>query len=425
MTARLPHLLVADPHHGPAQQGGDLAADTSPEPADGSSKESFERLSAACAPGALLPRVPGSLEDVRRDAAELRRAVAKGAFHAPEGPTAVVYRLSTAGHQQTGVVVEVPVEDYRHDRVRRHEATHPDRERQLADFLAAARLELVPVTLTHATRPGLQALLDKVAAGTPDLQLTGPDEVTQTVWLASSPELVRAIADELAQIDVLYIADGHHRMAAARRHADLAHADLAHADLAHAGGACRACEFVLGAIFPAAEMRVLGYHRCVALPPDVADADVLARIAQQPVTVGVEECTADEAAQTEPGVVALHVGGRWHRVRLRPVAGRDDARDRLDVSMVEDGLIAPLLGVADVASDTRVTRFPGTTDAQAIAEWCAEHAAVGFLLHPPSVEQIMAVSDVGQIMPPKSTWFEPKAQAGLLLRDLSHAEPTT
>lgn len=397
MSVRPPQLFVADAHRGPAARG------------DGFAPGPFGRLSAACAPGAFPPASTGSLEEVRRDAAQLRRAAAEGAFTPLPEPTGVVYRISSGDHQQTGVVVEVPVEDYRNGLVRRHEATHPDREQQLADFLAAARLELVPVTLTHATRPGLQATLEKVAAGAPDLQLTSDDGVVQTVWVAPTRELARAIEDELVEIDVLYIADGHHRMAAARRHADRS----------GTGDASRPCDFVLGTVFPAAEMRVLGYHRCVTRPAGAATSDLLAQLAGQPVTERIEECTAAEAASTEPGVVALYADGRWHRIWLRRPRGGADAREELDVAMVDDHLIAPMLAVPDVSSDRRVTRFPGTADAAELAAWCDERDAVGFLLHPPSIQQIMAVSDAGQMMPPKSTWFEPKARAGPFLRDLS------
>jgi D-3-phosphoglycerate dehydrogenase len=366
-------------------------------------EESFARLAVASGSYSLA-RVDGDAEQVRRDAQRLRRVASTPAFTRPDEPASVVYRLTVGDHVQTGVVVEVSLDDYRFGRIRAHEGVRPERERQLSRFLEAAELELVPVTLIHPPRPGLQALLTEAAAGRPAVHLDSDDGVAQTVWIDHDPGLARAIRDELAGLDRLYIADGHHRMAAAQRYAD----DV---------GAQPIAGFVLGALFSADQMRVLGYHRGLVRPPGPA-SEFLRALAALPSTSRVEECALTDVPQPAPGTVSLRLDDRWYRIHLR--SPRDDAgaRAALDVALLDEGVLAPLLGVADVHSDPRVTPLPGTSDAGAVAAWCAQHHAVGFLLHPPSVDQVMAVADSEQLMPPKSTWFDPKARGGPFLRDL-------
>jgi len=369
----------------------------------------LSRLAEACGPDyRTLASAAGRPDLVRRDAAQLRLLAREGGFQRMSEPRPVVYRLQAGDHVQTGVVAEVSVDDYRAGRVRRHEDTRAEREQQLSEFLAAAELELVPVTLTYQTRPRLQRLLRDAASGTPDAHVVSLDGLTQSAWVVSDAELATAIEAELGCVDALYIADGHHRMAAAARHAGR------QGD----GGAAAPSDFVLGALFAADEMRVLGYHRGVARPDGPSSQDLQDLIARQPPVAELEECSGAEPPRPAPGVVAVHLDGRWFRLRLRGPSGDSDARSSLDVVAVDEGIVGALLGGGAPADDA-VTPLPGTTTAEQLARWCADHTAIGFLLHPPTVGQIMAVSDAGQTMPAKSTWFDPKSAAGLFLRDLA------
>jgi uncharacterized protein (DUF1015 family) len=331
-----------------------------------------------------------------------------GADVQPAAGRPVVYRLQSRGHRQTGVVVEVPVEDLRTGRVRRHEAVQPERQRRLTDFLAATGLELVPVTLTHAPSPALGSLLAEAAEHEPDVELADGDGSTQTVWMVRSDDLARKIWAEVDALGALYIADGHHRTAAAEDYAARHCPDV---------GDHAAC-YVLSALFPSDQMRVLGYHRCVTRPEGTPAEVLLDALARQPVTERVEECAAADAEPTGPGTLGMWLDGRWYRLRLRETPGPADARTVLDVVALEDAILGPVLGIAAPATDPRVTTLPGVGGAQAVAGRCADTGEVGFLLHPPTIEQIMAVADAGMVMPPKSTWFDPKARAGPFVRDL-------
>lgn len=338
----------------------------------------------------------------------LRPRVSDGVLR-PGKPSYVVYRLTSGQHRQTGVVVELSVDDYRQGRVRRHEATQPERERQLSAFLEATNVELVPVTLIHKARPTLRTLLAEAAANEPDVNIVSEDALVQTAWVVRDTHHARAVQDELTRINTLYIADGHHRIAAAERFATRR---------GHVGGD-RSSDFVLGALFPWDEMRILGYHRCVTRPAGLTASELIAALARQPVVARIEECVPAEAAQPASGVVSVHVDGRWYQAQLRTPRDPADTRASLDLVAVEESLVAAVLGVTDVSSDSMVTPVPGTADPATVARRCAERNEIGFLLHPPSTDQIIAVSDAGLVMPPKSTWFDPKARVGPFFRDLA------
>ena len=311
-------------------------------------------------------------------------------------PSVVVYRVETDGHRQTGVLVEVAVDDYRRGRIRRHEATRPDQEREVARSTATSGTERAPVTLAHAHRPELDAVVRETAEGAPDVRLHR-DGLTHIVWTRQDPRALRTVLDELTGLDALYLADGHHRMAAAARRS----------------GTGRSA-FTLAALFPQEQMRVLGYHRCLPRPT-TSTSDLLGALAQHPATARVERCTEPQAPETllpEPGVVVMVLDGCWYRIHLRSLHEPADVRASLDVVQLDEGLLPRI-------AQGPATAVSGGSDPVEVARRCDREGSVGFLLHPPTVAQVVAVADTGQVLPAKSTWFDPKTSSGLFLRALS------
>jgi len=406
---RPPQVFIAGPAL--AQCLADSTGQQTTRPvADAAGLQPFDHLTRGWETEMASAPSAGSLDLVRRDAARLRQLVSQTAYaRAASGNATVVYRLERGEHCQTGVVVEAALEDYRRGRIRRHEATDPRRVHRVGELLSATELELLAVTLVHRPRRRLRALLAQVTRAEPDGSLRSPDGPTQTVWLVRTPELADAVRQELGALDALYIADGHHRLAAADRYAQQQCPD---------GGDVAAC-FVLAILFPSDEVRVLGYHRCVARPDGPA-ATLLQAVARQPVTERVQECAPDEVPRPAPGEVGLWLDGRWYRVWLRSDPATADPLGTLDVVALEDGILGRALGGGD-GTDARISTLPGSLGAEEIARWCAERHMVGFLLHAPGIEQVMTVSDAGLVMPPKSTWFAPKARPGLLIRDVGRS----
>ncbi|MGH3357068.1 MAG: DUF1015 family protein, partial [Nocardioidaceae bacterium] len=250
----------------------------------------------------------------------------------PETPT-VVYRLTSHGHQQTGVVVELLVDESSSERVLQHEATLPEWAPRQND----TGPELVPVTLMHPERPRLQQLLSEVTAQPPGSHAEDDAGLDQSVWALPPGAQARAIQAELDHLDVLYIADGHHRMAAAT-----------------ANSTANSTDCVLAAIFPSSQMRVLGYHRCVVRPVGPSTSDLLKTLDALPVTDRVEECAEGEPPDPVPGTIPTFLDGRWYALRLHPPAPADDPRESLDVVVLEEAVLVPSLGVTDVRDEAQV-----------------------------------------------------------------------
>ncbi|MFC7339784.1 DUF1015 family protein [Saccharopolyspora griseoalba] len=350
------------------------------------------------APAGVTARLPRGLVLDRRwgespgDAARIRESFDSGRYPLLPEPAVVVYRIEEGDHAQSGVVVEVAVDDYRAGRVRRHEATQPERERLLDEFTELSGIEQMPVTLAHAPSEALRSATGRITSAEPDVDLTSGDGTRHTAWVGHDPWLARTVELGLTGLDALYIADGHHRMAAAEHYAARRH---------HLG-ARHPAAFTLAALFPADEMRVFGYHRCLPASGRAA-ASVLEALLSLPATAWWERCAQ---AIPEPGVVVVRFADECYRLGLRPAGA--SGRESLDVVALDEQVL-PELGI------TPITCGNGS------AEHCRHPSgeAVLFDVHPPSIEQIMEVSDAGLLMPPKSTWFAPKPTAGLFLRDLT------
>ncbi len=350
----------------------------------------------------VIARLPRGLRLDRRcderpaSATRTREPLDPARYEHMPGPAVVVYRLANGSHQQTGIVVEVSVEEYRAGRIRPHEATQPDRERLLEEHTEASGIERMPVTLAHSPDRALRSVTESVTSAEPVVDLTAGDGTRHTAWISRDPGLARTTEVGLRGVEALYIADGHHRMAAALRHATRHHLGPNHPTA-----------FTLAALFPTDEMRVFGYHRCLPVPSDSAGG-VLAKLKSLAVAERWEERSA---AIPEPGVVVVRFADERHRLKLRPHAPNEHVRASLDIVALDEQVL-PELGITP------------TSCGNGPPESCRHPSdgAVLFVAHPPSVEQIMAVSDAGLVMPPKSTWFAPKPAPGLFLRELT--DPT-
>ncbi|QVQ50463.1 DUF1015 family protein [Spiractinospora alimapuensis] len=331
------------------------------------------------------------------DVAPLMRV---GAMTRLREPAVVVYQIAEGAHQQTGVVVEVPIADYRDRRVRPHEATDPGREEGVLEHLTEARFQNTPVMLTHQPRPALSEVLRTITAAEPDVDLDTIGPATHRAWVVREAHALRVVGRELGALDALYITDGHHRMAAAERFA------AGHPEI----GPDHAAAFTLGALFPSDEMRILGYPRSVVRPAGRTARDILAILERSPAVARVDDWPGVHPPPPSPGAVALALDGRWYRMWLRD--STDGLLSQLDSVRLDHEVLVPLFGQHAV----RYVR--GASEAETLDALLTDHDGVGFLPHPATMADVVAVSDAGLVMPPKSTWFDPKACQGLFSRQL-------
>ncbi|MGE5927501.1 MAG: DUF1015 domain-containing protein, partial [Gemmatimonadota bacterium] len=306
----------------------------------------------------------------------------------------------------TGVVGCVHIDDYEHDVIRKHEKTRKDKEDDRTRHVLELNANAEPVFLTYRGRPELDRLADRAMQSDPLYDFTAADGVRHVVWRIAD---VRPWIEEFGTVPHAYVADGHHRSASAWR---------AGRELRARSGTSYGNEeynWFLAVLFPAEQLRILPYNRLVRDLGGKAPAEVLEELR----ALGTLS-DAGQPAPDAPGSIGIFLGGRWYRLAFAPeTIDRDDPIGSLDVSLLQDRVLTPILGVGDPRTDTRI-EFVGGIRGTAELERRVKSGemAIGFALYPTTLEQLMAVSDAGLVMPPKSTWFEPKLRSGLFVHTL-------
>jgi uncharacterized protein (DUF1015 family) len=345
-------------------------------------------------------RSPYSDEAYSQGARSLQRLVAERVLVRDKEPSFYIYRMAMAGRTQTGIAFAGSVRAYEQNRIKRHELTRPDKENDRVRNIATLNAQTGPVLMAYRASDALRELLAVATNAAPLFSVPGPNDVQHTVW-ATAPSTDATIKTELEALGALYIADGHHRSAAAAR---VAAQRRGSPDASH--------EFFLSVAFPHDEMRILDYNRVVKDLNGLSPAALLARIRES------FDVAALDAAKSpaEPETFALYLAGRWHELRIKPaLVPRHDPVASLDVSLLQDRLLTPILGIGDPRTDARIDFVGGVRGLGELEKRVQSgRAAAAFALHPTRMEQLMAVADAGKLMPPKSTWFEPKLADGLL-----------
>ncbi len=315
-----------------------------------------------------------------------------------EAPSLYVYRLHMGAHVQTGVAACYSVDEYSRDLIKKHEKTRPDKEDDRTRHILALRAQTGPVFLTYRASADVDAAVQVVTGDTPLFDFTAADGVRHVVWRVPEAATAAVVA-AFASVPALYIADGHHRAASAWR---------THQALAQEGPGEH--DRFLAVAFPDVQMQVLPYNRVVrdlnGLTADAFRAAVAARCSVTP---------AGAATPARKGLVAMYLDGHWSTIDFgaSPAGLALDAS--LDVSRLQDVVLGPVLGIHDIRTDKRIDFVGGIRGTAEIERLVNSGTfAVGFSLFPVSVEDLMRISDAGGIMPPKSTWFEPKLRDGVL-----------
>ena len=312
-----------------------------------------------------------------------------------------IYRIRLGDHVQTGVVATVAVADYVSQRVRRHELTRPDKEDDRARHIETLGAQTGPALLTFRDNTALNGLIAEATKAGPeyeDLPLSG---ARHTLWRVDDPAQVAEFTRAFALLPCAYIADGHHRTAAAARVAQ------------HRGGADDPWQYFLTVLFPASEMHILPYHRAVRDLHGLCTQEFLAALRNECAVESVARAYAPAHARE----CGMYLDGIWYRLGL-PESGSEDPRDHLDVSLLERYVLKPLLGIENARTDARIDFVGGVRGTAELERRVnAGQDAVAFAMHPTALSDLMNIADTGGVMPPKSTWFEPKLADGLVCYD--------
>jgi uncharacterized protein (DUF1015 family) len=351
------------------------------------------------------PQSPATTEDEQheRGAHMLEELVRRGVLVRDAQPAFWVYQQQVRSRVQTGIVGLASVADYDRGVIRVHEHTRPDKEDERARHIDVLDAHDEPVVLFHPGSADLRAVVDVVTKGQHDLAVTTPDGVWHTLWRIADPETVGRVAAAFAGVQRLYVADGHHRSAAAARLA-AARRDLSPEEAGEVGG-------FLAVIFPAAELTVLPYHRAVV----ATDGGLLERLRE----IGEVEPVEEPELPEDRGTVGIGTVAGWYRLRYEEELPEEGSVEGLAVSLLQDRVLGPLLGVGDPRRDPRLV-FVGGPDGLAELDVAVHsgRADVAFALPATALADLVAVSDREEVMPPKSTWFWPKPASGLLVHPL-------
>jgi uncharacterized protein (DUF1015 family) len=340
----------------------------------------------------------------QKAADNLQDFMARGILVRESEPCCYVYRQIMNNHAQIGVVTCCNIGEYERGTILKHEKTRRDKEDDRTRHVLTLKAHTGPVFLTYRDNDTINALVTKTMATEPLFDITANDGVQHTVWrMAHSAALV----DAFTQIPEAYIADGHHRSAAALR----AGTELRSANPNHNG--TEEYNWFLTVLFPASQLQILPYNR-VVFDLNGLEPDALMNAVSERFTV------TDGAAPTpqEPHTVSMYLAGKWYGLAWEHQPS-DDPVAALDVSILQDRLLDPLLGIDDPRTSQRIAFIGGIRGTDELEKWVdSGRGAVAFSVYPVSVEEMMAIADADQIMPPKSTWFEPKLRSGLLVHTL-------
>lgn len=329
-----------------------------------------------------------------------------------EKPCYYLYELTDHGHVQTGLVAVCAVKDYLDGTIRRHEKTRVQKEQDRLNHIAATRAQTSPALIAYPDNYAVDVIVGAAKAAEPLYDFTFEDGIRHRVWRIAREAAHEALTATFATIPAGYIADGHHRAAAAVRYCREWHQEHPEAE------GPQPCDSFLAALFPESQLRTLAYNRAVReVGLDVRQ--LLDRVRQAGFEVG--------PAQDEPYVpqerstFGMYAGGSWYPLAWK-AQGSDDPVESLDVSVLQAQVLGPVCGIEDPRTDPRISFWPASAP-EGTLEQAAGDGGVAFWLYPTSVRELMAVADAGELMPPKSTWFWPKLLSGLFVRRLDLGKP--
>jgi len=318
----------------------------------------------------------------------------------------ITSHVCISGHTQIGLVAVASVEAYQANRIRKHEFTRPDKEDDRVRQIDALNAQTGPVFLTYRHSPAVDDLAARITASAPEVEVTADDGVQHALWVVRDPDHIGALTAAFEVMDCLYVADGHHRSAAAARVA----AERREKNPNHTGK--ESYNYFLTVIFPDDQMQILDYNRVVKDLNGLAAKDFMEKLSAaftlQPETAAVRPKQAGE--------FGMYLQGKWYRLCIKPErVPTNDPVKRLDVSLLQENVVAPILGITDPRRDKRIDFVGGIRGLQELERRVdSGEMAVAFSLYPTSLADLMAVADAGEVMPPKSTWFEPKLADGLV-----------
>ncbi|MBQ8815246.1 MAG: DUF1015 domain-containing protein [Lachnospiraceae bacterium] len=331
--------------------------------------------------------------------------IADGTYVTEEEPCYYLYELVMNGRSQTGIVGCCSIDDYQNNIIKKHENTRADKEKDRIRHVDTCSAQTGPIFLAYRRHEALSRMISEVKETEPLYDFTADDGITHRAWKISETERIEVVQTAFAGMDALYIADGHHRAASAVRVGQMRRA----ANPGYTGE--EEFNYFLSVIFAEDELMIMDYNRVVADLNGLTETEFAGKVAEKFEIVPENEIVHP----AKKGQVGMYLGGKWYRLTAKDAICSDDAVEGLDVSLLQDHLLMPLLGIADPKTDKRIDFVGGIRGLSELERRVNGGMTVAFSMYPTSIGELFAVADAGLLMPPKSTWFEPKLRSGLFI----------
>ncbi len=335
--------------------------------------------------------------------------VDQGRFQKDDEPCFYLYELTMDGRTQTGIVGLAAADDYKSGVIKKHENTRADKEEDRVRHVDACRAQTGPIFLAYRRDPRLDGLIKESKKEAPLYDFVSEDGVRHRVFAVCDGARIARIEEIFAGMDRLYIADGHHRAASAVRVCE----NRRQKEPERAGD--RDYDYILSVLFPGEELRILDYNRVVT---DLAGQSTESFLEEVKRRFDITEVSRDILRPRARGEFCMYLKETWYRCLIREKDRSDDPVKGLDVSLLQDLLLEPVLKIKDPRTDARIDFVGGIRGPEELERRCREGCEAAFAMYPTSIEELFAVADSGKLMPPKSTWFEPKLRSGLFIHEI-------
>jgi len=346
---------------------------------------------------------PSSEKISERAKQNLQQFIDREIFASEAEPSIYVYRLEAKTHTQTGVVACCSLDEYELDFIKKHEKTRPDKVEDRAEHMLALQAQTGLIFLAFRNTETIRKLIFEATRGNPIYDFYCSQNIRQTIWRVARTE---DFGEAFAEVPAIYIADGHHRAESA----SLTRKILREKNANHTGA--EDYNFVMAGMFPSEDLRILAYNRTVKDLNNLSEAEFFEKLRESFVVT-----ETDQKAPSARGEFCMYLGGKWYKLKFAVDFAREsNPVERLDASILQNYLLAPVLGINDVRTDERIGFVGGARGTEELERAVNEgEAKLAFSMFPTTMEDLFAVSDMNEIMPPKSTWFEPKLRDGLLV----------
>ena len=353
----------------------------------------------------------------KKGAENLKKFIKEKILIQDEEPCFYIYRLIMGKHTQSGIVASASIVDYNNSKIKIHEYTRPDKEKDRTTHIDILNANTGPVFLTYHAKESINEIVNKIQKQEPIYDFTSNDGIKHTIWKIDNTKIIERVQSEFNDLDHLYISDGHHRSSAAARVQEIRKRNNQN----HTGD--EEYNYFLTVIFPDDQMYIMDYNRVVKDLNRLSESEFLNKVSEKFNLEKQNKTYPSKADQpqvdkpTEKHTLRMYLNNCWYKLKAKPgTFNENDPVDSLDVSILHKNLMKPILGITDPRKDKRINFVGGIRGLQELVRLVdSGKYQVAFALYPTSINELMNVADSNKVMPPKSTWFEPKLRSGLII----------